>query len=73
MQAAKYALTQHIAARGSITLAQLSIGVAMARASPWDKSKLRESKYIRPFIGTMIIATVFSLVNSAYVQAHFLQ
>ena len=69
MQAAKNALTQHIAARGSISLAHLSIGVAMARASPWHSIKLGEFKHIRPFLGTTVIAIVFSLVNSAYAQA----
>ena len=73
MQAAKHALRQHIAARGSISLAQLSIGIAMARASAWDKTKLTEPKYIRPVLATMVIAVVFGLVNSAYVQAFFLQ
>ena len=71
MQAAKHALTQYITSRGSISLAQLSIGVAMARASSWDKVKFGESKYIRPFLGTLVIAIVFGLVNSAYVQAQY--
>lgn len=43
----------------------------MARASAWDKTKLTEPKYIRPVLATMVIAVVFGLVNSAYVQAFF--
>lgn len=63
-RAANHALRQHIGARGSISLADLSMGVAVASASFRFKRKRR---YIGPTLGTLIIAIVFGLVNSAYV------
>ena len=66
-RAAKHALRQYIGARRSISLAYLSIGVAAAGASFTFK---RRPRYLGPTLGTLIIATVFGLVNSAYVLKH---
>lgn len=63
-RAAKHALRQHIGARKSISLADLSIGVAAARASFMFK---RRPRYFGPTLVTLFIAVVFGLVNSAYV------
>ena len=65
-RAAKHALRQHMGAHRSISLADLSIGVAVARASFACK---RRPRYLGPTVVTLFISIVFGLVNCAYVQA----
>lgn len=64
-RAAKHALRQYIGSQRSISLANLSMGVTVASASFAFK---RRPRYLGQTLGTLIIATVFGLVNSAYVQ-----
>ncbi|KAF8549341.1 hypothetical protein OG21DRAFT_608473 [Imleria badia] len=62
-QAAKHALRQYLDNRRSISLANLSIGIALASASFTFK---RGPRNLGPTLGTLIIAVVFGLVNSAW-------